>query len=50
MVRHLATGILPQRRDLINPRVVKVKMSNYAKNAPNTTPCPHRKNHSLRQL
>lgn len=34
MIRAIAAGRLPPRRDRINPRVVKVKMSNYAKKRP----------------
>jgi len=31
MIRSIASGKLPPRRNRINPRVVKVKMSNFAK-------------------
>jgi len=31
MIRSIASGKLPLRRNRINPRVVKVKMSNFAK-------------------
>ena len=34
MVRHIATGRLPARDNRINPRVVKRKMSNFAKKRP----------------
>jgi len=34
MISHLATGRLPPRDNRINPRVVKVKMSNFAKKRP----------------
>ena len=34
MTKQLAAGLLPPRRDRINPRVVKVKMSNFAKKRP----------------
>jgi hypothetical protein len=34
MIQHIATGRLPPRRDRINPRVIKVKMSNFAKKRP----------------
>ena len=34
MIRHIAQGRLPPREDRSNPRVVKKKMSNYAKKRP----------------
>jgi hypothetical protein len=34
MIHHIAAGRLPPRRDRINPRVVKIKMSNFAKKRP----------------
>jgi hypothetical protein len=34
MIRHIATGLLPPRDNRINPRVVKKKMSNFAKKRP----------------
>ena len=34
MLAHIAHGRLPPRENRINPRVVKVKMSNYAKKQP----------------
>jgi len=34
MIQHIAAGRLPPRRNRINPRVVKVKMSNFAKKRP----------------
>lgn len=37
MIQHIATGRLPPPRDRINPRVVKVKRSNFAKRGRNMT-------------
>jgi hypothetical protein len=34
MLRHIAVGVLPPRDNRINPRVVKVKMSNFKKKRP----------------
>lgn len=34
MIKHIAVGRLPPRDNRINPRVVKVKMSNFAKKRP----------------
>ena len=34
LLRQIAQGVLPPRRDRINPRVVKVKMSKFAKKRP----------------
>jgi hypothetical protein len=34
MLRHIAAGVLPPRDNRINPRVVKVKMSNFKKKRP----------------
>ncbi|MCC6682697.1 MAG: hypothetical protein IT445_17490 [Phycisphaeraceae bacterium] len=46
MISHIASGRLPPRDNRINPRVVKVKMSNFAKKRPEHYHLQHPKNRS----
>jgi hypothetical protein len=50
MIAHIAQGRLPLRDNRINPRVIKKKMSNFPKNAPNTTTSNIHKPRSSRRL
>jgi len=49
MLQQIATGRLPPRENRINPRVVKVKMSNYGKKRTHHTPSHRSTRQTLRK-